>query len=369
MLKELLITALISIGLSANADNPSFIMRPKQKNNIETKENASRSYDMTINQIGGSIERTESDLKGHNLTTQNEIQYEKYSLTYIYDQLGNEDNQRLKIKGNIYSTQNTYTVYNNHVASGAILNKTITYYSRTIAILQYTYNNGSIVDPTDVNFDVAKIIDIPNASNFRNLTTINITTQEQVYFVKDINRQQSMSQFLNYQDYANLLESNQFINYVENNTNILSTKTNSIHNYSIGQTYDDEETLTNDLEEGTNWALYAIYYNQTEFTAKYEGSYTPDMNPAEAKIENNIQITSIYGDVYISNDTYVNNIEVIDIPSVVFTVLGAPFTFISQAFNLTLFPGTQYSVNISNLFLAIIAVLVFIWIIEKFVGK
>lgn len=61
--------------------------------------------------------------------------------------------------------------------------------------------------------------------------------------------------------------------------------------------------------------------------------------------------------------------EVVDIPGVMFYILTMPFTFVSQAFNLTLFVGTPYQINISNLFLAILAMLIFIWIIKLIVQK
>lgn len=65
--------------------------------------------------------------------------------------------------------------------------------------------------------------------------------------------------------------------------------------------------------------------------------------------------------------------EVIDIGGLMFTILTMPFSFISQAFNLTLFPNTPYAVNISNLFITIIAVMLFVWllsiIIKLFIGK
>lgn len=57
--------------------------------------------------------------------------------------------------------------------------------------------------------------------------------------------------------------------------------------------------------------------------------------------------------------------EYIDLPNMMFNILTMPFAFISQAFDLTLFPGTQYALNISNLFLAIIGIAVFIWILKK----
>lgn len=64
----------------------------------------------------------------------------------------------------------------------------------------------------------------------------------------------------------------------------------------------------------------------------------------------------------------ITNYEVIDIPSLMFNILTMPFAFISTAFNLTLFPGTPYQINISNLFLTILAILIFVFIVKIFVN-
>lgn len=60
--------------------------------------------------------------------------------------------------------------------------------------------------------------------------------------------------------------------------------------------------------------------------------------------------------------------DIVDIPRLLFTVITLPFTFISQAFNVTLFPNTPYAVNVSNLMLGIIAVIVIFAIIKLIIG-
>lgn len=59
--------------------------------------------------------------------------------------------------------------------------------------------------------------------------------------------------------------------------------------------------------------------------------------------------------------------EVVDIPGLMFEVIGMPFAFVSQAFNLTLFPGTPYQINIANLFLSIAAIFIFVWLLLLFI--
>ena len=79
----------------------------------------------------------------------------------------------------------------------------------------------------------------------------------------------------------------------------------------------------------------------------------------------NVEVWSTTYWYYIQNET----IEVVNIPGLMFDILSMPFAFISQAFNLVLFPGTPYQINISNLLLSIIAVLIFIAIINILIRK
>ena len=96
-------------------------------------------------------------------------------------------------------------------------------------------------------------------------------------------------------------------------------------------------------------------YQTTEQTQPMKWNFLPRWQDA-------IVIT---GTNIIPDGTY----EVVNIPGLMFEILGMPFAFVSQAFNLTLFPGTPYQLNIANLFLSIIAILVFVWIIKIFIKQ
>lgn len=61
--------------------------------------------------------------------------------------------------------------------------------------------------------------------------------------------------------------------------------------------------------------------------------------------------------------------EIVDIPGLMFTILGLPFSFISQAFDLTIFPGTPYQVNFSNIFLGFIAIAMLLWVLKLILGQ
>lgn len=67
---------------------------------------------------------------------------------------------------------------------------------------------------------------------------------------------------------------------------------------------------------------------------------------------------------YINNPTY----EVIDLPNVMLSILTMPFTFFSQAFNLTLFPNTPYALNIGHTILIIVGVIGTIYLIRYLVS-
>lgn len=57
--------------------------------------------------------------------------------------------------------------------------------------------------------------------------------------------------------------------------------------------------------------------------------------------------------------------EVVDIPGLLFQILGMPFAWISTAFNFTIFPNTPYAVNISHIFMAVIVGGIAIFIIKR----
>ena len=56
--------------------------------------------------------------------------------------------------------------------------------------------------------------------------------------------------------------------------------------------------------------------------------------------------------------------EVIDIPSVIFTIFTLPFTFMTKAFDVTIFPGTPFQINFSNLVMLILGGITFIYLIH-----
>lgn len=142
-------------------------------------------------------------------------------------------------------------------------------------------------------------------------------------------------------------------------------------NYLIETDY--YSPATNHLEYNVNqnqnyyiWFIYMLKLNQVRKpdcnwtnTSQFRPLFTPD----DSINQNNLS------DLYIEETTIATELvqEVVDVPGIMYEVLTMPFAFMSQAFNLTLFPNTPYSVNVSNLLLTIIAILIFVFIIKVLV--
>ena len=59
--------------------------------------------------------------------------------------------------------------------------------------------------------------------------------------------------------------------------------------------------------------------------------------------------------------------DYVDIPGLILTIITLPFSFISQAFNITLFSGTPYAINVSTMLLTIVGGAILIWLIVKII--
>lgn len=139
------------------------------------------------------------------------------------------------------------------------------------------------------------------------------------------------------------------------------------------------EVTTNRIEDHTSIPLTpdTTNYYVLEYIPCAKANYydfatdtTTDFgtNVSTIPVEASSFLTNSYGDITISGTNVIpdGTYEVVDIPGLMWEVVTMPFAFVSQAFNLTLFPGTPYQVNISNLFLSIIAIFVFVWLIQFF---
>ena len=75
-------------------------------------------------------------------------------------------------------------------------------------------------------------------------------------------------------------------------------------------------------------------------------------------------ITKYVDGVYVPTTPNEPTTEVLDMNSLLFTILTMPFAFLSQAFNFTFFEGTPYAFNLSTIILSIISIAILIMIIK-----
>lgn len=108
---------------------------------------------------------------------------------------------------------------------------------------------------------------------------------------------------------------------------------------------DEEPTYTNKIEN---------INIQSTMSAQFRTTYYIESNPIN--ITNPLILT-----FEVAPNT---NMEVIDVGGLLFEILSMPFTFMSGFFNITLFPGTPYQFNISNIILGLLATLALIAIIK-----
>ena len=58
--------------------------------------------------------------------------------------------------------------------------------------------------------------------------------------------------------------------------------------------------------------------------------------------------------------------EVIDLPGIIFDIIGAPYFFLTMGFDVVLFPGTPYAFNLGIILMALVSVSIVVFIIRRF---
>lgn len=350
MILNLLNTMLITLGTGASVLNMPKKPTPPQNRLIS-------NFDLTLSTSAKQDSRINL---GNN----------KYQYNITQKLSGN--NTGLLVKGNTI-VENSYAylmtggTYINHIAiEKADVDRTQRDTSRTATIYQITtYENTQNVE---TNYTIYTLVGINRPSDPNNIInkikykTITYQTQEDWSGYVDRNDymgynyidtlQQEIESPNNGYRYSKLEQITEAENISSNNdttatieTNITLTKGTTTYVIQINEPIvETKNGYTN--PEGT------IGIVQTQQFIAENFFYLPNMN------------YHISGQIIIAEGTQ----EIVDIPGLMFQVLTMPFTFISAAFNLTLFPGTPYQINISNLFMAIIAVMAFIFIIKLLIG-
>lgn len=152
---------------------------------------------------------------------------------------------------------------------------------------------------------------------------------------------------------------------VTDDQNVTISRSNYNNGANLLPTYNLDWELEYDLN-GLNEITFLIVAIRCEFD--YSLEYTEEeKSPWPYYMNKSYYSVDRITNTKMPTPTY--DYEIVDIGGLMFDILTMPFAFVSQAFNITLFPGTAYSINISNLFLAVFAALTFIFIIKKFIKR
>lgn len=175
-----------------------------------------------------------------------------------------------------------------------------------------------------------------------------------------------------YQNWSTYMKQTNW-NAYGNNINIINEITNPQNEQLYSQKI-DTKTITLDKLATTQTFTIETEISLLDNKTNYHFILIQPYFDIDTNIYQNIQTSNPYLFAYIEDNNLprisgymippISDYEVIDIPSIMFNILTMPFAFISTAFNLTLFPGTPYQLNLSNLFLTIIAIMIFVYIIK-----
>lgn len=233
---------------------------------------------------------------------------------------------------------------------------------REMLIALKTISNGTLLNNTiNLNIDASAI------EHLRNQNGIEIpNTAQTKYYVRTLTtRNTNIETYFSTDNYTNKWKNNSLyerltdvIYGIGGYNNIITDK---IENYDYVEHGVINLDLTLDLTYYPNTTTYTLIYiqdrvilpeNTTGFTNVWTTGNNDSLSP-----DFNITLEGTKG----INPT---TTEIVNVPGVMIDVLGMPFTFVSTAFNLTLFPGTPYELNFSTLFLSLIAVVIFVFLVR-----
>lgn len=125
------------------------------------------------------------------------------------------------------------------------------------------------------------------------------------------------------------------------------------------------ESMSVDLTNALYWHDARGNYNNVHGSVNYCFDQSITLGDTLQYGNSSILAYSVLNYKYlVNNPTY----EVIDLPNVMLSILTMPFTFFSQAFNLTLFPNTPYALNVGHTILIIVGVIGSIYLIKYLVS-
>lgn len=327
-----------------------------------------------------------ADSEGQVIETQiniaNNDVYKGYTKTQLINNTRFEGQSYTKIT-NTRSRQYIQTQENNTYADITISSYTTTELDtvRDKSTNQYTYaRNYTKVDILRVKLNIQQTVytNLWIQNNVQNIAQYGFNTAyAKTYFICSFISNpltQGQEQLMQQLDYAcdTTLNSNQdlydfWLSSVDGDfyNTITGLLTNAIldvdTNYLNSETEASYETTPN---ESIGGILYFIQESKYSSTSSTEPQNNPNIDFLLSTQATSITGTMAYL-IQLEQITTVINYEVLDIPGLMFTILGMPFAFISTAFDLTLFAGTPYAINITTLFFTLIGSLIIIYVLKK----
>lgn len=223
--------------------------------------------------------------------------------------------------------------------------------------------NGKLLDNT---INIEYYLD----STIKNMQNLAIPQTQQEVFYKTLttrsnNIENIFTKTTNTYEWSEYIHTNNLIDVMDNF--IYDIGINSTVSYNVSQIQRDGGAynidITKELTIYDNEATYIMIYLQPRVVGTNTNSVVQANSNENSDVEGNYNYNNTYkGTLVIAPSS--GTIEIVDIPGTMIYVLGMPFTFVSTAFNLTLFPNTAYEVNLSTLFLGILAVIIFVFLIK-----
>lgn len=281
--------------------------------------------------------------------TNSETQINNYgNYTYFYASISkyniNKSNNYINIKETTYTQtiesrtggpQYNYRILNYHDYNS------IRYETSAIIITEITTYSG--ITNNTIDYEIS----LMNNNDITEYPTI----EADIIQYKTNN---DLSEYINQTNYA--IINNQLAIFTDITNNFSYTQTKNINNTVI----DEEYNISTNIQLNNIWKTYMITY------IKYNQNQYDELQVDSFAVGNDLitmDNAEIFGNIYTGG-----GYEYVDIPNLMFTILTLPFSFISQAFNLTLFPNTPYSINIGNLFLSVVAIILLMWLLQKIIG-
>lgn len=263
--------------------------------------------------------------------------------------------------------------YENLWNSPILLNTTDKYYSycyiydisRNNTLIQSEQSanisdNGQVIRLVNYTYNGVLKNDLVNvySSNSTNQLRYNINQGFNLLNINNI-----ATTFTNNVHYLNLFDSSPYIYNLQFGSSNGLIPNNSTDKYflTIKGSYNNDTSnlLLNyqlDINDG-----YLHYYGQPILIAVSDGGGGAVGSDIDYL---SFTINKYVDGVYVPTTPNEPTTEIIDMNSLLFTILTLPFAFLSQAFNFTFFEGTPYAFNLSTIILSIISIAILIMIIK-----